>query len=1107
MFVDFFIKRPIFATVCALIIILAGAVSIPTLPLAEYPNIAPPTVSVTSTYTGASAETVESAVTTPLEQQINGAQNVKYITSTSGNDGTSTINVAFDLERDLDLAAVDVQSRVSAVEGRLPEEIKRTGVTVSKVSTAFVLAIGLGAMDGRYTSQFLSNYADVYIKDALKRVKGVGDVRIFGERKYSMRIWLDPHKLANKGLTPQDVVDAVNDQNVQVAAGQIGQAPLPEDQMFQMSVRARGRLKTAEEFENMVIRNGSEGQLIKLKDVGRAELGAEDYQNVVRYRGREAVGIGIFQRPGSNALEVSQGVRDAMQKLSRRFPPGIQYDFAFDTTLAVRESIKEVLITLAQAIGLVVLVIFLFLQSWRSTLIPIFTIPVSLIGTFAVMKMLGFSINTLTLFGITLATGLVVDDAIVVIENISRYIEEKGLVGPIAASKAMAEVTGAVIAISLVLAAVFVPVAFFPGTTGQLYKQFALTIAISVAISTFNALTLTPALSALWLKKEGGQSGIMALIFKPFNWLLDTLRNTYGATLRLTLRFKPLVMLVFIALLACTYWLYKAVPSAFIPNEDQGYFITIIQAPQGVSLNYTLNVLKEIEAELDKCPEISSSFGIAGFSFTGTNPNNGIVFSSLKPWHERRGKEHTLDDVIEHIRGPLSGITGAMCIPFNPPSIQGLGNFGGFAFELQDLYSTDIQRLAGVTKEMMIKGNQRKDLRGVFSSFTANSPQLIAEVMRDKARALNVYLADIFSTLQILLGSQYVNDFDLGNRIYRVYVQGDQIFRSNPKNLREFYVRSRSGQMIALSNLIKVERTTSPQTINHYNLFRSAEINGSAAPGVSSGEAITKMEALAQEVLPQGMGYEWSGISLEEKESGPQTLILFSLGIVVVFLVLAAQYESFFDPVIILLSVPLAMLGALLGQYLRGLENDVFCQIGLVMLVGLASKNAILIVEFANHLRDQGEVPLEAVVRAAQIRFRPILMTSLAFMMGILPLVFATGAGAGSRHSLGTAVCSGMLISTFLSLYFVPVIYLLVGDLRSWIKGKKANPANVSSNTGNGSNSDHSSNSSNSSNSGQGDESKKSDIGSGEQKLDENLEQNLKDSDPADQVSQTKVRG
>jgi len=1039
-FVDFFIKRPIFATVCALIIILAGAVSIPTLPLAEYPNIAPPTVSVTSVYTGANAETVESAITTPLEQQINGAQNVKYITSTSGNDGTSTINIAFDLERDLDLAAVDVQSRVSAVEGRLPEEIKRTGVTVSKVSTAFVLAIGVGSKEGRYSSQFLSNYADVYIKDALKRVKGVGDVRIFGERKYSMRIWLDPHKLANKGLTPEDVVDAVRDQNVQVAAGQIGQAPLPKDQMFQMSVRAKGRLKTVTEFENMVLRSGADGQLIKLKDVGRAELGAEDYQNVVRFRKAEAVGLGIFQRPGSNALEVSQGVHEAMEKLYKRFPPGMTYEFAFDTTRSVRESIKEVLVTLAQAICLVVLVIFLFLQSWRSTLIPIFTIPVSLIGTFAVMKVLGFSINTLTLFGITLATGLVVDDAIVVIENISRFIAEKGLSGSEAASRAMAEVTGAVIAISLVLGAVFVPVAFFPGTTGQLYKQFALTIAISVAISTFNALTLTPALSALWLKKEEKAEGFMAVVFKPFNWLLNTLRDAYGATLRLVLKFKPIAVAVFCGLIFCTYLLYKVVPSAFIPGEDAGYFIVIIQAPQGVSLNYTVNILKQIEGELDKCDEISSSFGIAGFSFSGTNPNNGIVFSSLKEWKDRRGAEHSLNGIIDRIRGPMAGITGAMCIPFAPPSIQGLGNFGGFAFELQDLYSSDIQHLAGATKTMMIQGNQRKDLRGVFSSFTANSPQLIADVMRDKARALNVYLADIFNTLQILLGSQYVNDFDLGNRIYRVYVQADEVFRSNPKNIEEFYVRSRNGQMIPLGNLITLQRTTSPQTISHYNLFRSAEINGSAAPGVSSGQAIQAMEQMAKEVLPQGMGYEWSGISLEEKESGPQTLILFALGIVVVFLVLAAQYESFFDPVIILLSVPLAVLGALLGQYLRGLENDVFCQIGLVMLVGLASKNAILIVEFANHLRDQGQEPLEAVVNAAKIRFRPILMTSLAFVFGILPLVFASGAGANSRHSLGTAVCGGMMVSTILSLYFVPVMYLLVGAFRDKVKGKKRPP-------------------------------------------------------------------
>lgn len=1024
--VDFFIRRPIFATVIALIIILAGAVSIPTLPLAEYPEISPPKVSVTSTYTGASSQVVESAVTTPLEQQINGAQNIKYITSTSGNDGTSTINVTFDLERDIDLAAVDIQNRISAAQGRLPEEVKRTGVTVNKVSNSFVLAIGILTPDNRYSSQFLSNYTDIYIRDALKRVKGVGDVRIFGERKYSMRVWLDPHKLANKGITAQEVVTAINDQNIQVAAGQIGQAPLDQNQMFQMSVRAVGRLKKASEFENIVIRSGKDGQLVRIKDVGRAELGAEDYQNVVRYRGKDAVGIGIFQRPGSNALEIANGVRAEMDRLSKRFPPGMTHEFAFDTTRSVKESIKEVIITLLQAIALVVLVIFLFLQSFRSTLIPVITIPVSLIGTFAVMKVLGFSINTLSLFGITLATGLVVDDAIVVIENITRLMHERNLSARAASSLAMREVTGAVIAISLVLAAVFIPVAFFPGTTGQLYKQFALTIAISVAISTLNALTLTPALSALWLKSSSLEG---SKLFAPVNWVIDLARRLYTGSLGLVLKVKAIVLIGFVALLGCTYWLTKAVPTAFIPDEDVGYMIIMVQAPEGVSLNYTLNVLKKIEKELEKCPEIVSSFGVGGFSFTGTNPNNAIVFSSLKDWHERHGEEHSLRGVINRLRGPLSTITDATIIPFNPPAIQGLGNFGGFVFELQDMFGTDIGALADVTKQVMMQAGGEKQLAGVFSPFTANSPQLVTEIMRDKARALKVLVADIFGTMEIMLGSRYVNDFDLGNRIYRVYVQADQLFRSNPRDINGLYVRSQTGEMISLSNLVKVDRTTAPQTISHYNLFRSAEVNGSAAPGVSSGQAITAMENLAKRVLPQGMSYEWSGISLEEKESGPQTFILFALGIVVVFLVLAAQYESFVDPVIILLSVPLAMLGALLSQWLRHLDNDVFCQIGLVMLVGLASKNAILIVEFANHLRAQGRSIEDAVREACAIRFRPILMTSLAFVFGILPLVFATGAGAHSRQSLGTAVCGGMVLSTVLSLFVVPVIYVVVKRL------------------------------------------------------------------------------
>jgi len=1023
MFVDFFIKRPIFATVCALIIVLAGLVSIPTLPLAQYPNISPPRVAVTSNYIGASAQVVESAVTTLLEQQINGATGVKYIQSTSGNDGTSSINVTFDLERDIDLAAVDVQSRVNAVQGRLPDEVKRTGVSVNKLSTSFVMAIGVGSIDGRYDTQFLSNYADVYIKDALKRVKGVGDVQLFGERKYSMRIWLDPNRLAQHGVTASDITDAVSEQNVQVAAGQIGQPPVATNQMYQMSVRTQGRLKTAAEFENLIVKSGSDGSIVRLKDVGRAELGAEDYQTVVRYRGRDALGIGIFQRPGSNAMEVVQGVRAEMERLSKRFPPGVSYEYAFDTTLAVSESIREVIKTLSLAITLVVIVIFIFLQNWRTTIIPAITIPVSLIGTFACMKLLGFSINTLTLFGITLATGLVVDDAIVVIENITRFIHEKKIPPREAASAAMGEVTGAVIAISLVLIAVFVPVAFFPGTTGQLYRQFALTIACSISISTFNALTLTPALCALWLKPEDENPNI---IFRGINHFIAWLQTIYTQSLSLVLRFSAITIVLFVCSLFATYWLFQKVPNGFIPSEDQGYFITIVQAPEGVSLNYTCNVLKKIEAVLDKEPLIESSFGVAGFGFNGNKPNNALVFSSLKPWSARRGQGNNLDGIIDRLRHPLAQISDATVIPFGPPALEGLGNFGGFVYELQDVNGTDIDRLSQITQNLCREGNQDKALKGVFSTFSASSPQLIIGIDRDKAKAVGLMLNDVFTTIQVFLGSSYVNDIDLGTRIYRVYVQADQLFRSNPKDITQYYVRTQKQQMIPLSSVISLTRSTAPQSINHYNLFRSTEINGSPSLGVSSGQAMDAMEKISTAILPEGMKYEWSGISLEQIEAGSKAFLIFALGILFVFLVLAAQYESFSDPIIILLAVPSAMFGALLAQYWRGLENDIFCQIGLVMLVGLVSKNAILIVEFANQLQLAGESATEAVIKAARIRLRPILMTTFAFIMGILPLVFAEGAGAGSRHSLGTAVCGGMVLSSFVSLYFVPVIYIAV---------------------------------------------------------------------------------
>lgn len=1034
---DFFIRRPIFATVCALIIVLAGSISIPNLPLSQYPDVAPPRVSVTSNYIGANSQVVESAVTTILEQQVNGIQQGKYITSASGNDGTSSISITFDLDRDADLAAVDVQSRIAKAEGRLPDEVRRTGVMVEKVSSAFLLAIGMTAPADKYSSQFLSNYTDVYIKDALKRVNGVGDVIIFGERKYCMRIWLDPRKMAQNRVTAREIVEAIREQNVQVAAGQIGQPPNPSDQMYQMSVRVLGRLKSASEFENLIIKTGKDGTIIHLSDVGRAELGAEDYQTVVRYRGQETIGIGIMQRPGSNALEVVKGVRAEMARLAKKLPPGITYEYAFDTTLAVNESIREVLFTLAQAIALVVLTIFVFLQNWRSTLIPVFTIPVSLIGTFACMKMLGFSINTLTLFGLVLATGLVVDDAIVVIENISRLMYERGMSAFQAAREALHEVASAVVAISLVLVAVFVPVAFFPGTTGQLYKQFALTIACSVSISAFTALTLTPALSALWLKKGDHDHANASVLFRPFNKFLELLTNAYRTTLKLTLNLKPVTLILFAASMAATWWLFQIVPSSFIPDEDKGYFITIVQGPEGVSLNYTIDVLKKVEKVFDEIPEIHSTFGVAGFSFAGNKPSNGILFSNLHPWDERKGREQSLDSIIDRVRGPLSAVTEARVIPFNPPAIEGLGNFGGFVFEVLDLSGTSIVDLEKATNAICGKANQTPGLAGVFSGFAANSPQVQVEVDREKAKTLNVRLSDIFDTLQTYIGSYYVNDIDIGTRVYRVYVQADSQFRSNPGDISKYYVASMTGEMIPLANLVKLSETTAPQSINHYDLFRATEINGSAAPGFSSGQAMAAMEKLAKEILPSTMSYQWSGISQEQIEAGSQAMILFVLGITFVFLVLAAQYESFTDPVIILVTVPTALFGAILAQYARGLQNDVFCQIGLVMLIGLVCKNAILIVEFANQLKKEGVPAEEAVIEGATIRLRPILMTTFAFVMGILPLVFAEGAGANSRHSLGTAVCGGMIVSSVMSLYVVPVVYVLKDSIANALFRRK----------------------------------------------------------------------
>lgn len=1028
MFVDTFIRRPILASVCSLVIILAGLIVIPTLPVAQYPDLAPPQVQVTAIYNGAAAQTVETAVTTVLEQAINGVEGMLYMTSTSGNDGTCAITVTFDVTRNIDLASVDVQNRIAQVQGRLPNEVKTVGVAVAKVSNNFVMATGVYADSGQYDALFISNYIDRFVKDDIKRVPGVGDVIIFGERKYAMRLWLDPDRLGGRGITATDVVNALREQNVQVAAGQVGQPPARAGQTYQISVRAVGRLTEPYEFENIILKRSADGTLVRLKDVGRTDLGAESYTTDLRFNGHDAVGFGVLQLPSANSLDVFRQVMATIDRLSKRFPPGLKAELAFDTTTVVAESIREVVTTLLQAIGLVVLVMFLFLQDWRTTLIPTITIPVSLIGTFAFVKLFGFSINTLTLFGVTLATGLVVDDAIVVIENIERHIHDYHKPADEAASTAMSEVASAVIATALVLAAVFVPVAFFPGTTGRLYQQFALTIAVSMVISAFNALTLTPALSALLLGKTKQSKGVF---FRAVNRVIDGGTALMVGALGRLVRMRAIVTIVFVALLVCTYWVYTRVPSGFVPDEDQGYLLVLVQCPQGASLDYTSQIAKQAEKVLRSTPEVRDIFAVSGFGFAGSSPNQGIMFASLKPLAQRPGDAHAAKAVIGRLFGGFSRITGALVVPFLPPAINGLGRFGGFQYELLDQSGGRIEALSAAANDIVGRGNQTPGLTGLFTQFTANDPQLLVTIDREQAKSLGISLADVTDTLQILLGSSYVNDFDFSGRSYRVYVQADRSFRMKPEDIERYYLRTAAARMMPLSNVVSVHETTAPKTINHFNLFRSAEINGSGAPGYSSGDALKTMGELSDRTLPQGMTYAWAGLSLEEIKAGSQSATIFGLALLLVYLTLAAQYESVTLPFIILLSVPLAILGALLAQWGRGLIDDVYCQVGLVMLIGLSAKNGILVVEFAEQLRHRGLSIREAAVEAARIRLRPILMTSLAFILGVMPLVFASGAGREARHSVGTTVAGGMIASTFLNLAFIPVLYVVVKSIGS----------------------------------------------------------------------------
>ncbi|HEX6162752.1 MAG TPA: multidrug efflux RND transporter permease subunit, partial [Vicinamibacterales bacterium] len=1024
---DVFIRRPVLSTVCSLLIILAGLVAIPTLPIARFPQLAPPAVTVTAFYTGANAQAVESAVTTPLEQAINGVEGMSYITSSSTNSGFATITVTFDVDRDQDLAAVDVQNRVNQALGRMPAEVRQNGISVVKVASGFIGGIGFFSKDNRYTSQFISNYIDLYIRDAVKRVPGVGDVIVFGERKFAMRLWLDPTKLAGRNITAADVLGALREQNVQVAAGALGDAPAPVGQEYTISVRAMGRLSEAPEFEDVVVKAGPDGALVRVKDVGRVELGAETYSSNLRFLGLEAQGMGISLLPSANAIEVFRGVVSEMERLEQSFPPGLEWQVAFDNVVVVRESIVEVLWTLAEAIGLVILVMFLFLQNWRSTIIPAITIPVSLIGTFAFIKLFDFSINVLTLFGIVLATGIVVDDAIVVIENIERHMREFKKTARQASVDAMREVFSAVVVIGIVLVAVFVPVAFFPGVTGRLYQQFSLTIAFAVVLSVFNAVTLTPALAALLLDKESHTHG---RFFTGFNRVVERGTNGYVRLVRVALRLRVLMLLLFVGGLFATYLVFRAVPSSFVPQEDEGYFMCIVQAPAGASLEYTTEIAKKAEAIIYKDPEVAAAFAVMGFSFAGAAPNNGMIFVRLKDYDERPDADQSLQAVLGRLAPQLFMIPGAIVAAFPPPSIQGLGTFGGFNFEILDQTgSADINGLAAATSGLMGAANQSGQVMGAFSQFRADDPQMIVDIDRDKARSLGLPLREVTDALQVFLGSQYVNDFDFNNRAYRVYVQADQRFRASPASLKQLYARASNGDMIPLDTVVRLRETTAPQVISHFNLFRSAEITGNPAPGRSSGQTLDAMEALARQNLPPGFDFAWAGQSLEERKAGSQAGLIFGLSLLLVYLVLSAQYESFVLPLIILLGVPLAVFGALTAQLLRGFNNDIFCQVGLVLLVGLAAKNSILIVEFAEQLRERGMSIVDAAIESARIRLRPILMTSFAFILGVMPLALASGAGAASRNSVGTAVAGGMLASTFLSIVFIPVLYVIIRSL------------------------------------------------------------------------------
>ncbi len=1021
----FFLRRPIFAAVISAVLLTIGLVALPQLPVAQFPQITPPQINIQASYPGANAQQVETAVTTPIEEAINGAAGLRYVTSQSGDDGSCSITATFDLGRNVDAAATDILVAIQQANGVLPAVVKTQGVSVNKTVGSYLMIVALTTSGSRYDPVFLSNYASLQIVDPLKRIAGVGQVTIFGQRQYAMRLWLDPKKLADNGLGTADVAAALNAQNVQVPSGAFGSEPSLPGQPYFLSVDVKGQLTTPAEFEDIVLRTTPGGGVIRLRDVGRAQFGAENYTSLSKLNGSPTIGLGIQQTPSANALAVSEAVRARMTELAKRFPPGIGWALPSDTTDFVRESIREVLVTLAIAIVLVVLVIYLFLQDWRTTLIPAITIPVSLVGTFGLVAALHFSINTLTLFGLTLATGLVVDDAIVVIENIARFIQTGGRRSPYeSATLAMKEITGAVVATSLVLLAVFIPVGFFPGTTGELYKQFALTIACSISISLVVALTLTPALSVLLISPHAERRPPM---FVAVNRSIDAVRSGYARLLRWVVRGRGGVAAAVAAARAGTVLVYVTTPTGFLPDEDLGYFFVSVQAPQGTPLWREQQLLHRAQDVVAALPGIRYVFNVSGRGVggSGNGTNLGFIVVRLKPWSERTSPDTQLSALLGTIRPRLAQIPGAQMLAFGPPAVQGLGSVGGFQYELEGVGDDSISALSATAQTVIAQANAGGLVSNANTTYSARAPHLEISVDRRKAQSAGVNVGDVFNALQTDIGSEYINDFTYHNRTYHVYMQGDAPNRSRVSDLDKVFVRTSSGLTTPVSAFISMTQQTSAPIITHFNLFRNIEITGSTPLGVGTGQSLAAMERISQG-LPRAYAHDWAGIALEELQGGGQSALIFGLGLLFVFFVLAAQYESVTEPFIILLGTPVAILGALVGIHLRALSSDVYAQVGYVMLIGLASKNAILIVEFANQLRRQGMSAEDAVTFAAETRLRPILMTSFAFIFGIAPLVWATGAGAASRHSLGTAIFGGMVVSTVLNLVIIPALYLIV---------------------------------------------------------------------------------